>query len=104
MTQERPETRAKRAPSGATTEKARLDKWLFCARFHRTRTTAQEAIAAGKVRLNGTKTDKPGHAVKPGDVLTLGRGAEVLAVRVLALAERRGPATQARTLYEVVLD
>ena len=83
---------------------ARLDKWLFCARFYRTRTIAQEAATAGKVRLNGMKIDKPGHSVKPGDVLTLGRGADVMAIRVLALAERRGPATQARTLYEVITD
>ena len=82
----------------------RLDKWLFCARFYRTRTIAQEAASAGKVRLNGMKIDKPGHVLKPGDVLTLGRGAEVMAVRVLALAERRGPAIEARTLYEVITD
>ena len=83
---------------------ARLDKWLFCARFYRTRTIAQEAAAAGKVRLNGAKVEKPGHSLKPGDVLTLGRGADVMAIRVLALADRRGPAAQARTLYEVITD
>ena len=83
---------------------ARLDKWLFCARFYRTRTIAQEAAATGKVRLNGAKVEKPGHTLKPGDVLTLGRGAEVMAIRVLALAERRGPAAQARALYEVITD
>ena len=83
---------------------ARLDKWLFCARFYRTRTIAQEAAAAGKVRLNGAKVEKPGHTLKPGDVLTLGRGAEVMAIRVLGLAERRGSAAQARALYEVITD
>lgn len=83
---------------------ARLDKWLFCARFYRTRTIAQEAAAAGKVRLNGAKVDKPGRSVRPGDVVTLGRGAEVVAVRVLALAERRGPASRAQFLYEVLED
>jgi len=80
----------------------RIDKWLFHARFYRTRPLAQAAASAGKVRLNGVRIDKPGHALKCGDVLTLGRGADVLAVRVLALAERRGPATEARTLYEIV--
>jgi ribosome-associated heat shock protein Hsp15 len=80
----------------------RLDKWLFHARFYRTRPLAQAATAAGRIRLNGTKVEKPGHALKPGDVLTLGKGAEVIAVRVLAIAERRGPASQARSLYEVV--
>ena len=81
---------------------SRLDKWLFHARFYRTRPLAQAATVSGRVRLNGVKVDKPGHALKPGDVLTLGRGGQVIAVRVLALAEKRGPATQARTLYELL--
>jgi len=81
---------------------ARLDKWLFHARFYRTRALAQTAASAGKVRLNGVRVDKPGHAIKPGDVLTLGRGAQVMAVRVLALAERRGTAHEARNLYEIL--
>ena len=80
----------------------RLDKWLFHARFYRTRLLAQAAASAGKVRLNGNRVEKPGHAIKPGDVLTLGRGAQVMAVRVLALAERRGPASEARNLYEIL--
>lgn len=81
---------------------ARLDKWLFHARFYRTRPLAQAAATAGRVRLNGVRVEKPGHTLKPGDILTLGKGAEVVAVRVLALAERRGPAMQARQLYEIV--
>ena len=80
----------------------RLDKWLFCARFYRTRTLAQAAASAGKVRLNGVRQDKPGHAVKPGDVLTLGKGADVMAVRILALAERRGSAPEAQKLYIIM--
>jgi ribosome-associated heat shock protein Hsp15 len=80
----------------------RLDKWLFHARFYGTRPLAQAAASAGKVRLNGMRVDRPGHAVKPGDVLTLGRGAGIMAVRVLALAERRGPHSQARNLYEIL--
>jgi ribosome-associated heat shock protein Hsp15 len=80
----------------------RLDKWLFCARFYRTRALAQAATAAGRVRLNGTRLEKPGHVLKPGDVLTLGKGAQILAVRVLALAEKRGPPAQAQSLYEVL--
>ena len=81
---------------------SRIDKWLFHARFYRTRPLAQAATTAGRVRLNGVRVDKPGHALKPGDILTLGKGGQVVAVRVLALAERRGPATEARTLYEVL--
>ena len=86
------------------TDTTRLDKWLFHARFYRTRSLAGAAAAGGKVRLNGMRIDKPGHAIRRGDVLTLGKGAEVAAVRVLALAMRRGPASQARTLYEPVTD
>jgi ribosome-associated heat shock protein Hsp15 len=81
---------------------ARLDKWLFHARFYRTRLLAQAAASAGKARLNGDRVEKPGHVIKPGDVLTLGRGAQIMAVRVLALAERRGPAGEARNLYEIL--
>jgi ribosome-associated heat shock protein Hsp15 len=85
---------------------SRLDKWLFHARFYRTRPLAQAAAAAGRVRLNGVKVDKPGHALKPGDVLTLGihggKGGQVIAVKVLALAEKRAPASEARSLYQIL--
>jgi ribosome-associated heat shock protein Hsp15 len=81
---------------------SRLDKWLFHARFYRTRSLAQAAAIAGKVRLNGMKIDKPSHALKPGDILTLGKGRAVIAVRVLVLAERRGSATESRALYEIL--
>jgi ribosome-associated heat shock protein Hsp15 len=80
----------------------RLDKWLFHARFCRTRLLAQTATAAGHVRLNGVRIDKPGHTVKPGDVLTLPMGAKIIVVRVLGLAQRRGSAADARTLYQVL--
>ena len=81
---------------------SRLDKWLFHARLYRTRALAQDATATGRVRLNGAKVDKPGHVLRAGDVLTLGKGSRVIAVRVLALAEKRGPAGEARGLYEVL--
>ncbi len=79
----------------------RIDKWLFHARFYRTRSAAQAATASGKVRLNGVRIEKPGHAVKCGDVLTLRAGPAVVAVRVVAVGERRGPAGEARGLYEL---
>jgi ribosome-associated heat shock protein Hsp15 len=82
----------------------RVDKWLFHARFYRTRALAQAAASAGKVRLNGIRVEKPAHLLKPGDVLTLGKGSEVVALRVLALAERRGSAPEAQRLYEIVAD
>lgn len=81
---------------------SRIDKWLFHARFYRTRPLAQAATQAGRVRLNGVKVDKPGHVLRAGDVLTLGKGSQVIAVRVLVLAEKRGPAKEAQTLYEVL--
>jgi ribosome-associated heat shock protein Hsp15 len=83
---------------------ARIDKWLFHARFYRTRALAQAAASAGKVRLNGVRVEKPAQTLKPGDILTLGRGSEILAFRVLALADRRGSAPQAQRLYEIVAD
>jgi ribosome-associated heat shock protein Hsp15 len=82
----------------------RLDKWLFHARFYRTRALAQAAASAGKVRLNGVRVEKAAQALKPGDILTLGRGGDIVALRVLALAERRGPAPEAQRLYEIVAD
>ena len=81
---------------------SRLDKWLFHARFCRTRQLAHAAIETGRVRLNGVKVDKPGHALKPGDILTLGKGGQVIAVKVLALAEKRGPPAEARSLYQLL--
>ena len=81
---------------------SRIDKWLFHARFYRTRLLAQAACESGRIRLNGVRIDKPGHVLKAGDVLTLGKGNQVIAVRVLALAEKRGPAKEAEALYEVL--
>jgi ribosome-associated heat shock protein Hsp15 len=83
---------------------SRIDKWLFHARFYRTRVLAQQATSSGRVRLNGSRVEKPGQTLRPGDVLTLGKGAEVVALKVLALAERRGPAPEARKLYEILVD
>jgi ribosomal 50S subunit-recycling heat shock protein len=82
----------------------RIDKWLFHARFYKTRPLAQAAACAGKVRLNGTRVEKPARTVRPGDILTLGKGKELISLRILALAERRGPALEARALYEIVAD
>jgi len=77
----------------------RLDRWLWVARFFKTRSLAQEAIAGGHVHLNGQRV-KPARAVRPGDRLEISRGEERFELHVTALAARRGPATAARTLYE----
>jgi ribosome-associated heat shock protein Hsp15 len=78
----------------------RLDKWLWCARLARTRTGAARLIEAGKVRINGTRALKSSRPVQAGDVVTASWHGKLTVVRVLAAAERRGPASLARTLYE----
>jgi ribosome-associated heat shock protein Hsp15 len=78
----------------------RLDKWLWHARFCRSRTLAAKLAGAGKVRIAGQPVFKAHHGVKPGDVLTFPLGPHIRTVRVLALGERRGPAPEARRLYE----
>ena len=83
---------------------ARIDKWLWHARFYRTRVLAQGAACAGHIRLNGHRVEKSSVDVKPGDVLTVPQGRDVVVVRVLGLAERRGPASEARRLYEIVAE
>lgn len=82
-------------------ERARLDKWLWRARIYKTRSIAAAAVAGGKVRVNGVRTLKPGYGLKIGDVLTVSRsGRGGLVLTLLALGDRRGPAAEARTLYE----
>ena len=83
-------------------ERVRIDKWLWHARFYRTRVLAQSAASAGLIRLNGQRVEKSSAAVGPGDVLTLPRGREVVVVRVVGLAPRRGPAREAQVLYEIL--
>jgi len=78
----------------------RLDKWLWQARFFKTRTLAATIANKGKVRINRMLVTKPHYKVRPGDVLTFAQGREIRVVRVLALGERRGPAPEAQTLYE----
>lgn len=78
----------------------RLDKWLWFARFVKTRTLAADLVSAGKVRLNRVRIDKPAQVVRPGDVLTISISRRVQIVRVLGFAARRGPSAAARSLYE----
>jgi ribosome-associated heat shock protein Hsp15 len=83
-------------------ERQRLDKWLWHARFARTRTLAAELVVEGHVRVNGVRAEAPARGVKRGDVLTLALARTVAVVRVLDFVERRGPAETARLLYEAV--
>lgn len=80
----------------------RLDKWLWCARFMKARADCARLVAGGLVRINRQPTDKPHARLRPGDVLTLPWRNDVRVLRVLALATRRGPAPEARALYEEV--
>ncbi|MFN4157487.1 MAG: RNA-binding S4 domain-containing protein [Gemmobacter sp.] len=77
----------------------RLDKWLFQARFFRARGLAADLVEAGRCRVNGHLVRKSAHGVAVGDVLTFAQGGRIRVVRVLDLGARRGPASEARTLY-----
>jgi ribosome-associated heat shock protein Hsp15 len=77
----------------------RLDKWLWAARFFKTRSLAQQAVAGGRVQLNGDRT-KPAHEVKANDMVVVRVGEWRWEVKVRALSDRRGPAEEARKLYE----
>jgi ribosome-associated heat shock protein Hsp15 len=85
-------------------ETIRLDKWLWHARFYKTRTLATKICQAGRVRVNGQRTKSAHHAISPGDVLTFTKGTAVFVVRVLMISDRRGPAKEAQLLYETIGD
>ncbi|MEI4486712.1 RNA-binding S4 domain-containing protein [Frigidibacter sp. MR17.14] len=86
--------------AGEDQDAVRLDKWLFFARFCKTRSVSVALIEGGKVRLNGTRVTKPGHVLRPGDTLTLALPGQVRVVRVASCGARRGPATEAQALYD----
>lgn len=78
----------------------RVDKWLWQARFFKTRSLAAKLCNAGLLRIGGSLISKAHHKLKPGDVLTFPQGRHIRVVKVLALGTRRGPAEEARKLYE----
>ncbi len=80
-------------------DKVRVDKWLWAARFFKTRSLASKMVSGGHVHLNGGRV-KSSRTVQVGDRLQIKRGVEEFTVVVLTLSSRRGPATVARTLYE----
>ena len=86
--------------TGAPSETLRLDKWLWYARFCKSRTLATRLCASGRLRVNGAIVKKAHTVLKPGDVLTFAKGPHIRVIRVAALGTRRGPATEARTLYD----
>ena len=78
----------------------RIDKWLWYARFFKTRGLARKQVTGGHVRLNSEKISKPAQSVGAGDTLTFPQGSRIRVVRVLAPGERRGPALEAATLFQ----
>lgn len=82
------------------TETLRIDKWLWHARFFKSRTLAAKFVQSGKLRINGSAISKAHVNVKPDDVLTFPLGPHIRLIKVIAMGERRGPAPEARTLYE----
>ena len=78
----------------------RLDKWLWHARFFKSRSLAAGVVTAGKVRVDSQPVSKPSRAVGPGDVLTFIQADQTRVVRILDCGERRGPAPEAQALYE----
>lgn len=94
------------AHDDAITDSVRADVWLWRARFFKTRSLAARFVEEGRIRLtragSESRIDKPSRTLKPSDVLVFGLAGRVIAVRVLDCGERRGPASEARGLYEAV--
>jgi ribosome-associated heat shock protein Hsp15 len=82
----------------------RIDKWLWFARVIRTRTLAAGLVTDGRVRVNRERVLKPSQTVRPGDVITVAVGPRVRVLEVVAAGERRGPPTEAQTLFRDLSD
>ena len=78
----------------------RIDKWLWFARFAKTRTQAAGLVSTGRIRINRVKVSKPATTVRPGDVITAALGRRVRVVEILDVGVRRGPASEAMGLYD----
>ena len=92
------------AAHNAKSDAIRLDKWLWQARFFKTRAIASRLCASGRVRVDGVVIKKVHYAIRPGLVLTFPQARKIRVIRVLAIGDRRGPASEAATLYEEVID
>ncbi len=86
-------------PRDTARDKLRIDKWLWHARFFRTRALAAELAGSGRLRINSERSSRPSHQVRPGDVLTFPQGDRIRVIRIEALSARRGPAAEAQALY-----
>jgi len=78
----------------------RIDKWLWQARFFKSRSLAAQTVSEGHLRINGQRAAKPAQTVRVGDTLTFPQARRIRVVRVRHLANRRGPAAEAETLYD----
>ncbi len=81
-------------------ETIRLDKWLWYARFFKTRGLAAKTVTGGHVRVNSSKVSKASTSIGPGDVLTFPQARNIRVIKVLCCGTRRGPAPEAQTLYD----
>ncbi len=77
----------------------RIDKWLWHARFFKTRSIAQKQVATGKIRVDREKISSPSRKVSAGNVLTITRERDIKIIEILGIADRRGPFSQAQLLY-----
>ncbi len=88
------------AAQSPLTQTQRLDRWLWFARFFKSRTLAASVVSAGKVRVNAERVGKPSHSVRAGDVLTFPAAKQIRVIKIVDLGTRRGPAPEAQALYE----
>jgi ribosome-associated heat shock protein Hsp15 len=91
------------ASQSSSADRVRIDKWLWAARFFKTRSLAAEAIAAGKVEVNEERV-KPAKLIQLGDAISIRSGPYLHVVHVRGMSERRGPAIVAATLYEEIAE
>ncbi len=82
------------------TPRQRIDRWLWCARFFKTRSSAAKFVSTGRLRVNGTRITKASHIVKPHDVLTFPLTNRIRVVEVLTFVEKRGSAIVAAALFD----
>lgn len=80
-------------------DRLRVDKWLWYARFYKSRSLATRMVSTGRLRVNKKIVAKPHYQVKAGDVLTFARGPHIRVIEILGIGTRRGPASEAATLY-----
>jgi ribosome-associated heat shock protein Hsp15 len=87
------------ARAAGASESLRVDKWLWHARFFKSRSLATAMVSANRLRINEALVSKPHYQARPGDVLTFPQGHNIRVIRIEAISKRRGPAVEAQTLY-----